>query len=156
MSYGIIHREIFQSSLAQNCEARWVFQDMVILADEEDNVMMNDENISYTIRCPLDRVRAALAFLTAPDEDSKGKLEDGRRLLEIRNENSGRVIGFHVVNRHHYKRLISRKRRTEYMRRYRARKQDQEWERRINGKEKAEPRLLPDGTQDSGRGHSQA
>jgi hypothetical protein len=48
------------------------------------------------------------------------------------NENSGNVIGYHVVNRHHYKRLLSRKRRREYMRRYRAKKQDEAWES-LNG-----------------------
>ena len=127
MPYGVLHAEIFKSSLARNCGARWIFQDLVILADESDNVMMDLENLSYEIRAPVDVVSKALDFLMQPDRSSKSTLDGGRRVTPILNKETGVTIGYHIVNRHHYKRLMSRARRREYMRQYRARKQEEAW-----------------------------
>ena len=125
--YGVIYQDIFDSSLAINHEARWVFGDLVVLADGNDNVMMDDVRISLRTRAPLETVRKALAFLLEPDLDSKSHLEEGRRLTEILNAVSGRVIGYHVVNRHYWKRQMSIVRRREYMRSYRAKKLEEKW-----------------------------
>lgn len=122
--FGVIHQDIFDSTLARNYEARHLFQDMIILADENDNVMMDVVDIAHRTRVPLDLVERALEFLLAPDEQSKSHLDGGRRLKAIQSP-SGATIGYHVVNRHYYKRLMSRVRRREYMRRYRAKKMEE-------------------------------
>ncbi len=120
MPFGVIHQDIFDSTLARNYEARWLFQDLIILADENDNVMMDVLDIAHRIRVPQEQVEVGLAFLMAEDPWSKSGLEKGRRITPVLN---GEVtIGYHVVNRHYYKRLMSRVRRREYMRRYRAKK----------------------------------
>ena len=121
MPYGVIHQDIFDSSLAGDYQARHLFQDLCILADAQDNVMMNALRIAHRTRVPIDVVRVSLDTLTTPDPDSKSSLEQGRRITEMKNE-MGQVIGYHVVNRHHYKRLLSQTRRREYMRLYRQKK----------------------------------
>jgi len=126
--YGVIHQDIFDSSLSLNHVARWVFQDLVILADSEDNVMMDVIRLALRTRAPIDAVRDALQFLCEPDDGSKSSLAEGRRITPILNPQTEAVIGYHITNRHYYKRLMSRARRREYMRTYRAKKQNAEWE----------------------------
>lgn len=121
--YGVIHADIFDSSLAGDYRARYLFQDLIVLADSQDNVMMNAMRIAHRTRVPIEVVERALEVLSAPDPQSKSSLAEGRRVTELKNE-MGQVIGYHVVNRHHYKRLLSRTRRKEYMRLYRARKME--------------------------------
>lgn len=124
MPFGVIHQDIFDSTLARNYEARWLFQDLIILADENDNVMMDVLDIAHRIRVPQEQVEEGLKFLMSEDPLSKSSLESGRRITPIL---KGEVtVGYHVVNRHYYKRLMSRVRRREYMRRYRAKQQDSE------------------------------
>ena len=121
VAYGVIHADIFDSSLAGDYRARYLFQDLIVLADSQDNVMLNAMRIAHRTRVPIEIVEKALEVLSAADPDSKSSLEDGRRITEIKNE-MGNVIGYHIVNRHHYKRLLSRTRRREYMRLYRQKK----------------------------------
>jgi hypothetical protein len=121
MPYGVIHQDIFDSSLAGDYQARHLFQDMCVLADAEDNVMMDALRIAHRTRVPIEVVERGLAVLREPDPWSKSSLADGRRVTELKNQ-MGQVIGYHIVNRHHYKRLLSRTRRREYMRLYRQKK----------------------------------
>lgn len=123
VAFGVIHQDIFDSSLSLDYEARHLFQDMNVLGDENDDVMMDPVRLSLRLRMPLDLVKAKLEFLLAPDPHSKSSLEDGRRITEIKND-MGHVTGYHIVNRHYYKRLMSRTRRREYMRRYRSKKME--------------------------------
>lgn len=116
--YGVLHQDIFDSSLAVNLEARWVFQDMNILADAKDNVMMTPTSLALRIRAPLDLVERALEFLMREDIESKSSLAQGRRIQPLRNDMGG-MIGYHMVNRHYYKRLMSKTRRREYQKVYR-------------------------------------
>ena len=124
MPFGVIHQDIFDSTLARNYEARHLFQDLIILADENDNVMMDVVDVAHRTRVPIEVVEKNLDFLLAPDPLSKSSLEGGRRLTALKSP-TGATIGYHVVNRHYYKRLMSRVRRREYMRRYRAKKMEE-------------------------------
>lgn len=128
-SYGVIHDDIFDSSLAVDHHARWVFQDMIILADANDNVMMDPTRLALRTRAPIEIIRGALKVLCEPDPASKSDLESGKRLTEILN-GQGSVIGYHVVNRHYYKRLMTRARRRAYMREYRRKKLSDAFEQR--------------------------
>lgn len=121
MPYGVIHQDIFDSSLAGDYQARHLFQDMLVLADAQDNVMMDALRIAHRTRVPIEVVHRCIAVLLEEDPLSKSGLEGGRRITEIRNP-MNQVIGFHMVNRHHYKRLLSQTRRREYMRLYRQKK----------------------------------
>lgn len=119
VAYGVIHQDIFDSTLARNVKARWLFQDLIILADEGDNVMMDVEDIVHRTRAPLEDVREAVEYLLKADPMSKSSISKGARITAILGT-GGVTIGYHIVNRHYYKRLMSRVRRREYMRRYRA------------------------------------
>jgi hypothetical protein len=133
VGYGALFEEIMDSSLAENLDGRCVFQDMVILADEHDNVMMTVEAFSRRTRWPMDRLTLALRYLMSPDASSKSTLEEGRRLTPIYNHTQT-IIGFHVVNRHYYKRMIGNRNRNAYMRRYRAKKQDEAYRKSLDGR----------------------
>ena len=121
MAYGIIHDSIFDSSVADDWRARVVIQDLVVLADESDNVMMTLPALIRRTGIPEEVVRAGVEALEAPDPADKSGELDGRRITPIVN-GRGVTIGWHVVNRGKYKRMMAVEWRKKYFRDYRARK----------------------------------
>ena len=116
-AFGIVHQSIFESSLSWDWEARIVFQDMIILADEHDDVMMTTRSLAYRTRAPLELVMRAVKSLSEPDPDSRSKEEDGRRITLYLNHEKN-VIGFHVVNRGRYKHMLAESRRRSYQKQW--------------------------------------
>ena len=150
MSFGIIHQIIFDSSVAEDYRARVVFQDMIVLADESDNVMMTPSAFAYRTRAPIEDVLHAIEVLSSPDSHSKTQGEEGRRITVFTNAHSGEIIGFHITNREHYKALLAGERRRSYnrgwMRIQRAKdKLDTTRKRELGRVEAAEKRRLQNG-----------
>lgn len=131
VGYGVIHDTIFDSSVADDWRARVVLQDMVVLANEVDDVMMTQRRFVRRSGLPEEIAAAGIEILEAPDPLDKSGNEDGRRILPILNKN-GIKIGWHVVNRAHWKRLMAAK----WRKQYRA-----EWMRKYRASLKVNPRL---------------
>lgn len=90
-----LYRRILDSSLASNYQTRMVFQDMLLLADEQGIVDMTHDAFSRRTGAPLDVVKDAIKVLEAPDPGSKTPEFEGRRLLRIAEE---RDWGWRIVN----------------------------------------------------------
>ena len=78
--YAKIFEQIFDSSLADNYEARHVFIDLLILADSDGVVDMTPEAIARRTNAPLALIKRALHKLMEPDARSRTPDDDGRRL----------------------------------------------------------------------------
>lgn len=98
--YAKIFSQIFDSSIAENCRVRHVFEDLLKLADKDGCVDMTVEAVSRRTNVPLDEVREAIGFLMAPDEKSRSKEQDGRRLVAL---DTRRDWGWIIVNYAHYR-----------------------------------------------------
>lgn len=100
--FAKIFTQIFDSSIAENCRTRHVFEDLLKLADLNGCVDMTPEAIARRTNVPLDEVRAALAELAKPDDRSRSGSHQGRRIIPI---DSHRDWGWHIVNYQHYREI---------------------------------------------------
>lgn len=98
--YAKIFAQIFDSSIAENYEVRHIFQDLLILADKTGCVDMTSEAIARRINVPHKKVAHAIKVLCEPEDASRSKAEDGRRLIPI---DSRRNWGWIIVNYEHYR-----------------------------------------------------
>lgn len=119
--FAKIFTQIFDSSIAENYQARHVFMDLLVLADSDGVVDMTDEAIARRTNVPLEQVKAAITQLSEPDERSRTAGEDGRRLLPI---DPNRSWGWQIVNYHHYRRIRDEEARREYCREYRRKERE--------------------------------
>jgi hypothetical protein len=115
VGYGVIHDSIFDSSVADDWKARVVLQDMVVLANEEDKVMMTLKRYVHRSGLPAEVAKEGVEALEAPDPEDKSGEHEGRRLIPVKNP-AGTTIGWFVVNRGKYKRLMAAKWRRQYRR----------------------------------------
>ncbi len=81
--YAKIFLKIFDSSIAEDWEARIVFQDMLILASRDGVVDMTHESISRRTNVPIEIVKESITKLEAPDPKSNTPEDDGRRIERI-------------------------------------------------------------------------
>lgn len=114
--FAKIFGQIFDSSIAENYRYRHVFMDLLVLADSDGVVDMTLEAISRRTNVPIDEVRAAIEFLSAPDAASNSPSEEGRRLLPI---DERKPWGWQIVNYQHYRSIRNEEQRREYFREYR-------------------------------------
>lgn len=98
--YAKVFSQIFDSSIAENYEARHVFQDLLILADRTGVVDMTVEAIARRTNGPAKRIKEAIQFLSQPDPRSRSKEHEGRRLIQL---DSRRDWGWIIVNYEHYR-----------------------------------------------------
>jgi len=112
--YSKVFRSILDGSLANDYDARHVFQDLLILADREGDVVMSLSAISRTLNYPhsLDTLRAKMAGLGSPDPESKSQAEEGRRIVPIL-EGRGDNSGWHIVNYAAYRDIRSQEEQRE-------------------------------------------
>lgn len=86
--------------------------------DRDATVEINPNYVGPILGCAADAVESALRFLLAPDERSRNRSNEGRRLLHL-----GAYL-YQVVSFHKYRKLTStddrRRYMKDYMRRYRA------------------------------------
>jgi hypothetical protein len=113
--YGKIFEQILDSSIADDWQARFVFEDFIILADADGVVDMTAEAFSRRTNVPLDIVKRGIAKLEEPDSRSRTSDHEGRRLLRIDNH---RDWGWKVVNHAKYRCMRTDAERREYMREY--------------------------------------
>jgi hypothetical protein len=102
--YARVFLQILDSSLAENWQARHVFEDLMKLSDD-GIVDMTREAISRRTNIPLDVINAAIAILESPDPDSRDPEEDGRRLLRL---DEHRDWGWRIVNSPKYEAIRSK------------------------------------------------
>lgn len=93
--YARVFIKILDSSLAEDWQARHVFEDFLKLASMDGIVDMTHSAIARRTNIPLEIVRAAIEKLEAPDPMSRGADEDGRRLARL---DAHRDWGWRIVN----------------------------------------------------------
>lgn len=93
--YAVVFVRILDSSLAANHEARYVFEDFLLLADEKGIVNLHFQALSKRTGTPTDFLKRAIASLEAPDPDSRDPQNDGRRLIRLY---PAREWGWRIVN----------------------------------------------------------
>lgn len=98
--YAKVFTQIFDSSIAENYRYRHVFEDLLKLADKTGVVDMTPEAIARRTNCPLDEIQAALQYLALPDDRSRSKEHEGRRIIPV---DSRRDWGWIIVNYEHYR-----------------------------------------------------
>ena len=97
MSFVKLDCGILRSSLwAEDAETRIVFLTLLALSDADGFVEAAAPGLALSANVPLDRVRAALARLEAPDPDSRTPSDEGRRVLHVEG-------GYHIVNYSKYR-----------------------------------------------------
>lgn len=113
--YGKIFAQIFDSSIADNYQARHLFMDLIVLAEIDGVVDMTLEAIAARTRIPLSTVRDGMSILSRPDPKSRTKEEDGRRIVRI---DPNRDWGWKIVNYEAYRFMRDGDERRAYMRNY--------------------------------------
>lgn len=113
--YGKIFKQIYASSIAEDYLTRFVFMDLIVLADSDGVVDMTPEAIARATNVPLDIVNSAVNKLTQPDPRSRSKEENGARLRKL---DDHRDWGWQIVNYEHYRAIRDEDERKLYMRSY--------------------------------------
>src|SRR5580704_5604905 len=111
--YAKIFSQIFDSSIAVNNEVRHVFEDLLKLCDSEGVVDMTLEAISRRTNVPIEKVTFGGEELCKPDENSRSRQHEGRRLIPL---DSNRSWGWIVVNYEHYRKILNEESRRAYFR----------------------------------------
>jgi len=125
--FGKIYKQIFDSSIAEDWQVRCVFQDMVVLADEDGIVDMTPQALARKTNVPIDIIRRAITELEKPDPESRSAVDDGARIKRL---DGHRTWGWFVVNYHKYRliateierRNLNRERMADYRNRVQSRK----------------------------------
>lgn len=112
-----VFEQIFDSSIAEDYRIRHVFTDLLVLADSKGHVDKTPEAIARQTNVPLEIVKMALQALESPDERSRSKAEDGRRIVRL---DQHRDWGWRIVNYVHYRNMRTEASRRDYWRNYKA------------------------------------
>ena len=102
--YAKIFTQIFDSSVNEDCHVRWVFEDMMKLADVNGVVDMTHEAIARRTNAPLDIVKKGIERLEMPDDSSRNPDYEGRRIVRL---DEHRSWGWWIVNYEYYRNLAS-------------------------------------------------
>lgn len=111
--FAKVFGQIFDSSIAEDYNCRRMFMDLLVLADSDGVVDMTAEAIARRTNVPLEQVSKYVAELQQPDESSRSKMEEGRRLVPI---DEGRGWGWRIVNYRHYRQIRDEEARRSYFR----------------------------------------
>ena len=102
MTYTAIFDQILDSSLADQWQARVLFQDLLLLADSEGIVDITVNAVQRRTNLPMEVVNQGLEALLEPDPMSRSSDEEGRRLVLLDPERSW---GWRIVNHEKYEQL---------------------------------------------------
>jgi hypothetical protein len=116
--YGKIFASLYQGTLRGNAHAILVFTNLIACSDRLGNVDKHPRAIADEVGLTVDEVRAAIAYLSAPDPESRTNLEEGRRLLPL---GPGRTWGWRIVTHAKYRAIRDEETRREQWRDYKAR-----------------------------------
>ena len=93
--YAKIFIQILDSSIAENHIVRHIFQDLLIVADPTGVVDMTLEALQRRLNVPIDMLTSAMSALSAPDPNSRSKVDEGRRIVLL---DPTRSWGWQIVN----------------------------------------------------------
>lgn len=123
--YGKIFASLYQGTLRGNAHAILVFTNLIACADRHGQVDKHWRAVADEVGLSVDQVRAAIAFLESPDEESRSREHDGARLVRLSDD---RGWGWQIVNYRKYRDIRNEEDRTEQNRaaqeRTRARRAD--------------------------------
>ena len=111
--FAKVFGQIFDSSIAEDYNCRRMFMDLLVLADQTGAVDMTYEAISRRTNVPVEEVVKYVKELCQPDQKSRSKLEEGKRLIPL---DSNRDWGWKIVNYVHYRKIRDEAARREYFR----------------------------------------
>lgn len=121
--YARVFLQILDSSLAEDCRVRHVFEDLLKLANQDGVVDMTHEAIARRTNENLEIVRHAIIQLEKPDPKSRDPGDDGRRIVRL---DGHRDWGWRIVNWLRYDKIRTntehREAKARSMRNYRANK----------------------------------
>lgn len=113
--YGRIFESIFDSSIMEEgVHVRYLWHCILVLCNQDGVVDLTREALARRVNIPLTQVNEALECFMAPDPSSRSPLEEGRRLVPIRETN----WGWRVVNFEGYRGVRNPTDRKTYMREY--------------------------------------
>jgi hypothetical protein len=114
-----VFAQILDSSIAEDYLVRFVFEDLLKLADKEGLVDMTPGAISRRTHVPLEIVNRGIEKLLLPDPESRSPAEEGRRIVPI---DAHRSWGWRIVNYLDYRNIRDEEARRTY---FRERKREQ-------------------------------
>lgn len=117
--YVKVFAQILDSSIADDHLTRWVFEDLLKLADKDGVVDMTLSAISRRTNVPLEIVTKGVEKLMEPDPTSRSLDEQGSRIVHI---DPNRPWGWTIVNYLHYRNIRDGDDRKAY---FRERKREQ-------------------------------
>ena len=82
-SFAKVFEQIFDSSISEEFLVRFVFEDLLVLADADGRVDKTPEAIARRTNVPIDIVRDGIEKLSQPDPRSRSPKFEGRRLVPI-------------------------------------------------------------------------
>ena len=101
MSYTKLANSILTSTVwMEDDHTRIVWFALLAMADRNGEVQASIPGLANIARVPIESCRAAIARFLSPDPDSRSKIDDGRRLSEIKG-------GWFLVNHPEYRELAS-------------------------------------------------
>ena len=113
--YAKIFRQIFDSSIVENPEARFTFIDLLILSDGRGRVDMTHEAIARQTNRSLEVIQRTIAELEQPDPKSRNPLKAGCRITRL---DAHRDWGWQIVNHWQYRAIGCDEERREYKRKW--------------------------------------
>jgi hypothetical protein len=111
--FAKIFAQIFDSSISREYMVRYVFIDLLVLADRDGVVDMTLDAIARRTNVPEEIVAHAIARLMEQDRKSRSHEEEGRRLIPL---DSHRDWGWQIVNYEHYRNIKDEEARRTYFR----------------------------------------
>lgn len=117
--FGKIFEQMYDSSIAVNWKTMVVFQQMIVLADENGEVDKTIESIARRTNMPLSMVENAIRELEKPDATSRNTKNEGRRLIPL---DDHRDWGWRIGNHEYYTYLVGLEHRRKVDRDRQARK----------------------------------
>lgn len=98
--FAKVFESLWDGSLAESWETWSLFVFMLAHADADGVVDMTPTAMARRSSIPIERVRAAIDVLSAPDPDSRTPDDDGRRIVLI---DDHRTWGWRIVNHARYR-----------------------------------------------------
>ncbi len=121
--FGKIFTQIFDSSLADNPQTRWIFMDLLVLADQNGVVDMTHEAIARRTNVPLASVETAIQELESKDGRSRSVEFGGVRIKRL---DAHRTWGWAIVNYSKYRAIANAEAYREVTRQKVAKMRDEE------------------------------
>jgi hypothetical protein len=109
--FAKIFRSMFQGSMYGNPDGIITFMVMLVLAERHGEVDMTPQAIAAVTSIPLTTIQAGIAYLSAPDPETRTHGSDGRRIELL---DTHRNWGWRIVNYEHYRQIRNEEERREY------------------------------------------